>query len=150
MVLSWLKENFDAAKKNLTTEISKFKNKEMLEAIVAGCAMVSNADGSISSAEKQKMIGFLRTSETLQVFDTNEVIQIFQNYLEKFEFDATIGIGEAMTAIGRFKGKTAEAQLIVRVCIAVSASDGNFDASEQAVVRRMCRELELDPQPFDL
>ncbi|MBF0159579.1 MAG: tellurite resistance TerB family protein [Magnetococcales bacterium] len=150
MSLAWLKENFEAAKQSLSKELTKFNNRSMMEAIVAGCAMVAYADGSVSSAEKQKMVGYLRTSDTMKVFDINEVIQLFQKYVEKFEFDHTIGHGEAMTVIGKFKGKAAEAQLIVRVCCAVGAADGSFDEKERKVVRGMCQELGLDPQTFDL
>lgn len=145
----WLKESVENARETMTTEITKFKSKDLLEAIVSGCAMVSYADGGVSSTEKQKMMGFLKTSDQLKVFDQNDVIQLFQKYAEKFEFDNTIGTGETMAAIGRFKGKP-EAQLIVRVCCAIGASDGNFDQQEQDVVRGMVNELGLDASTFGL
>lgn len=149
MSLAWLKENFEAAKQTLSTELTKFSNRSMMEAIVAGCAMVAYADGTVSSAEKQKMMGYLRSSDTMKVFDSNEIIQLFQKYVEKFEFDVTIGSGEAMAAIVKFKGKP-EAQLIVRICCAIGASDGTFDDQERKVVRGICQELGLDPHTFDL
>jgi len=149
-MLSWLKTNFDSVKQNLSAEVARYQNKQMLEAIVGGCAMVAYADGSVSAPEKQKMMDFLRTSETLKVFEVGEVIRIFEKYVEKFDFDHTIGVGEVMTAVAKFKGKPAEAQLVVRVCIAVSASDGTFDENERGMVRRLCQELDLDPQVFDL
>jgi tellurite resistance protein TerB len=149
MSLAWLKENFEAAKQNMSTELTKFRNRSMLEAIVAGCALVAYADGSASAAEKQKMAGYLRTSDTLKVFDIAEAIQIFEKYASKFEFDHGIGQGEVMAAVSKFKGKP-EAHLIVRVCCAIGAADGMFSAPEQQVVRNMCRSLDLDPQAFDL
>jgi len=149
-MLDWLKSNLESARQNLATEVSRYKNKQMLEAIVAGCAMVAYADGTISSEEKQKMMGYLRTSETLKVFDVSEVIKIFESYVERFDFDHTIGVGEVLNVVGKFKSKPAEAQLIVRVCIAVSAADGTFDENERSTVRKLCQSLDLDPQSFDL
>ena len=64
-VLDWVKRQTT----NLQTEIGKFKNKDMMEGIVAGCAIVAYADGSASSAEKQKMIGFIKQSDALKVFE---------------------------------------------------------------------------------
>jgi tellurite resistance protein TerB len=145
----WLKKNVTEARDALNAEITKFKSKDLLEAVVAGCAMVAYADGTVSSSEKQKMIGYLRMSDQLKVFDVNDVIRIFQKYVEKFEFDATIGTGEVMQAIGKFRGKP-EAQLVVRVCCAIGAADGDFDATERAVVRRMCSELGLNSADFNL
>lgn len=145
----WLKKNVTEARETLNTEITKFKSKDLLEAVVAGCALVAYADGNVTSEEKQKMMGFLRTSDQLKVFDSGDVIKIFQKYVEKFEFDNTIGVGEVMQAVGKFRGKP-QAQLVVRVCCAIGAADGDFDQKEKAVVRRMCSELGLNPSDFSL
>ncbi|WP_413206420.1 tellurite resistance TerB family protein [Rhodospirillum sp. A1_3_36] len=145
----WLKKNVMEARETLGAEITKFKSKDLLEAVVAGCALVAYADGSVSSEEKQKMMGYLKTSDQMKVFDSGDVIKIFQKYVEKFEFDAAIGTGEVMQAIGKFRGKP-QAQLVVRVCCAIGAADGDFDETERAAVRRMCSELGLTPSDFDL
>ena len=41
-------------------------------------------------------------------------------------------------------------RLLVRVCIAIGASDGNFDQSERAVCHTICNELGLNPADFEL
>ncbi|MBP7790222.1 MAG: tellurite resistance TerB family protein [Zoogloea sp.] len=145
----WVKKNVTEARTALNTEITKFKSKDLLEAILAGSALVAYADGNVSSEEKQKLLGYLRTSDQLSVFDQNDVIKVFQKFLEKFEFDVAIGTGEVMTAVAKFKGKP-QAQLVMRVCCAIGAADGNFDENERAVVRRMCSELALNPADFSL
>ena len=146
---NWLKENFEAAKKGIATELTKFNNRSMLEAIVASCTMVAYADGVVTAAEKQKMMKYISSSEALNVFDSADTIAIFQKYAAKFEFDYEIGLGEVLTVVSKFKNKP-EAQLIVRVCCAIGAADGNFDQAEKQVVRKMCQELGLDPQIFNL
>ena len=145
----WLKKNVTDARETLNNEITKFKSKDLLEAVIAGCAMVAYADGSVSGPEKQKMMNYLKTSDQLKVFNQSDVIKLFQSYIEKFEFDVTIGTGEAMQAIGKFRGKP-QGQLVVRVCCAIGAADGDFDEKEQAMVRRMCSELGLNPADFNL
>ena len=145
----WLKRNVTDARESLNNEITKFKSKDLLEAVVASCAMVAYADGNISSEEKQKMIGYLKTSDQLKAFSQNDVIKLFQKYIEKFEFDTTIGTGEVMQTVSKFRGKP-QGQLIVRVCCAIGAADGDFDDKEKTVVRRMCSELALNPQDFEL
>ena len=64
-MLEWLKTNATAARDKLSTEVSKFKNREFMEAVVSGCALVAAADGNISSDEKQKMVGFIQNSNEL-------------------------------------------------------------------------------------
>lgn len=145
----WLKRNVTDARDTLNAEIVKYKSKDLLEAIVAGSAMVAYADGQVSSEEKQKLMGYLRTSDQLKHFDQNDVIKTFQKYVEKYEFDATIAMGEVIAIVSKFKGKP-QAQLVVRVCCSIGAADGNFDDTEKTVVRRLCTELALDPAAFSL
>mgnify|MGYP000847638789 FL=1 len=150
MALEWLKQRYSEVTANLKTEVTKFKNKSFLEAVVAGCALVAHADGVVRPEEKQKMMGFLRTSEVLSAFSVEEVIAIFDNYSKQFEFDHQIGQASALQVVAKLKGKDAEARLMVRVCCAIGAADGNFDDSEKAVVRKICAELGLNSKDFDL
>lgn len=149
-MLNWLKENTAAARSRLRDEVTKYKNRDFMEAVVAGCAIVAAADGTVSSSEKQKMIGYMRNSEELRVFDIEAVIKSFNAFVEKFEFDAEIGRGEALRAISKIKGKTGADRLLVRVCCAIGAADGSFDANEKAAVALICLELGLNPSDFDL
>ncbi|MGB4946036.1 MAG: tellurite resistance TerB family protein [Candidatus Competibacter denitrificans] len=150
MALEWLKQRYSEVTANLKTEVSKFKNKSFLEAVVAGCALVAHADGVVKPEEKQKMMGFLRNSEVLSVFDVQEVIAIFDKYSKQFEFDHQIGQASALQVVSKLKGKDAEARLMVRVCCAIGAADGNFDPDEKAVASKICAELGLNPKDFDL
>jgi tellurite resistance protein TerB len=150
MALEWLKQRYSEVTANLKTEVIKFKNKSFLEAVVAGCALVAHADGVVRPEEKQKMMGFLRTSEVLSAFSVEEVIAIFDKYSKQFEFDHQIGQASALQVVAKLKGKDAEARLMVRVCCAIGAADGNFDDGEKAVVRKICTELGLNSKDFDL
>ncbi|MGV8842941.1 MAG: tellurite resistance TerB family protein [Pseudomonas sp.] len=149
-MLSWLKTNTAAARTRMAEEISKYKNREFMEAVVAGCALVAAADGDISASEKQKMIGFIQNSDELKVFDTTLVIDTFNKICGKFEFDAAIGKAEALKLVGQLRSKPDAARLLVRVCCAVGNADGTFDSDEQAACRAICTELNLSPSDFDL
>ena len=149
-MLEWLKTNATAARDKLSTEVSKFKNREFMEAVVSGCALVAAADGNISSDEKQKMVGFIQNSNELKVFDVKDVIKAFNSVCEKFEFDQQIGRAEALKSIGQLRKKEDAARLLVRVCCAIGSADGNFDESERAACRTIFNEMGLNPGDFDL
>lgn len=150
MALEWLKQRTSEVLATMKTEVAKFKNKTFLDAVVAGCTIVAHAGGVVKPEEKQKMMGFLRSNESLSVFDTSEVIELFEKHSKSFEFDFNIGEANALQTVAKLKGKDAEARLMVRVCCAVGASDGNFDEHEKAAVRKICNELGLNPKDFDL
>ncbi len=145
-----LKTKMGELRTGLEDGLKKYKNKNTLNAMMAGCAYVAAADGKITSEEKQKMAGLVRNSSVTSVFDTGEVIKVFNEYVEKFEFDFSIGKSEALLAIGKVKADTDVARLIIRGCIIIGAADGDFDESEKAVVRDICRELGQNPSEFDL
>jgi tellurite resistance protein TerB len=145
-VRSW----FQRTGTTLVEAVKKYKNKNFMEAVVAGCALVAAADGQIQAEEKQKMAGYIGRSEELKVFDMNEVINSFNKYVSNFEFDHTVGKMEALKVIGQFKNNPEVARVIVSVCCAVGAADGYFDEKEKQVVREICQSLHLDPTTFQL
>lgn len=150
MVMDWLKQNTAAAREKMTAEVSKFKNRAFMEAVVSGCALVAAADGSIDASEKQKMAGFIERADELKHFDMRQVIEVFQKAAGDFEFDHEIGKATALKTIGKIKGNEEQARLLVRIVCAIGAADGDFDADERTVVGEIARELGLNPSDFDL
>jgi tellurite resistance protein TerB len=134
----------------LKTEALKYKNKDFLNAAMAGCALISMADGSVSSEEKQKMIKFIESNDALSVFTTSDVIKAFQDYVSQLEFDKDIGEAKAYQSLHKMKSNAEASRLLVRMIIAVAASDGDFDAQEQIVAGKIIRELGMSPSEFDL
>ena len=145
-----VKNWFKSTGSSLTEQVKKFKNKNFMEAVCAGCALVAAADGEIDPTEKQKMAGFIGRSDELKVFNMNEVIDTFNKYAGNFEFDHIIGKTEALKVIGQFKSNPEIARVIVGVCCAIGAADGEFDQQEKAMVRDICQALQINPSDFQL
>ncbi|MCM2983686.1 TerB family tellurite resistance protein [Niallia circulans] len=106
------------------------------------------ADGRLDHTEEQKMMEFIHQSEELRVFDTNKVIQQFNYFVRKIEYDQIIGRAESFRALGKVRSKPEIARLVARYCIAIGYADGHFDQREKQVVTEICRELGLNPQEF--
>jgi tellurite resistance protein TerB len=149
-MMDWLKQTFASAQSSMRSEVMRFKNRDFMHAVVAGCAVVAAADGKIDSSEKQTMVGYLRVSDELKVFDLDEVTVFFGDVTKKFEFDYDIGVDEAVKYVRKLRDNPDAARTMIRVCCKIGASDGNFDADEKKSVARLCRELNLDPKEFQL
>ncbi len=134
----------------LKTQALKFKNKEFLEAAMAGSALIAMADGKISSEEKQKMIKFIENHDALSIFTTSDVIKAFQDFVGQIEFDNDIGEAKAFLALGKMKSNAEAGRLLIRMMIAIASSDGDFDLQEQAVAAKIAKELALNPAEFGL
>jgi tellurite resistance protein TerB len=134
----------------LKTEALKYKNKDFLNAAMAGSALIAMADGSVSPEEKQKMIKFIESNEALSIFTTSDVIKAFQDFVGQLEFDKDIGEAKAYQALGKMKSNVDASRLLVRMIIAVASSDGNFDAKERVVASKIAKELGISPSEFEL
>jgi len=134
----------------LKTEALKFKNKDFLNAAMAGSALIAMADGSISASEKQKMIKFIESNDALSIFTTSDVIKAFQDFVGQLEFDKDIGEAKAYQAIGKMKSNIEASRLLVRMIISIASSDGNFDADERKIAAKIAKELGINPTEFEL
>ena len=134
----------------LKTEALKFKNKDFLNAAMAGSALIAMADGSVSAEEKQKMIKFIENNDALSIFAVSDVIKAFQDFITQLEFDRDIGEAKAFQALGKMKSNAEAARLLIRMIIAIASSDGNFDDSEKKTANRIAKELGLNPTEFEL
>ena len=138
-----VKGAINSGRDELTRQVGRFKNKKFMQGTVAVCVRIAVSSDGVSSEEKQKMMGFLRSSEELKVFDTNEVIEFFNKLVSSFDFDVEIGILA-------LKDQPEAAQLALRVGIAVAKSDGNFDQDEKLASREIAIALGFDPAEFGL
>ncbi|EKZ5284058.1 Tellurium resistance protein TerB [Klebsiella aerogenes] len=145
-----VKSTLTASREELVKQVGRFKNKKFMQGTVAVCARIAVSSDGVSAEEKQKMMGFLRSSEEMKVFDTNEVIDFFNKLVSSFDFDMEIGKGETMKYILALKDQPEAAQLAVRVGIAVGKSDGNFDSDEQAAAREIIAALGFSAEEFGL
>jgi tellurite resistance protein TerB len=134
----------------LKTEALKFKNKDFLNAAMAGSALIAMADGSISPEEKQKMIKFIESNDALSIFTTSDVIKAFQDFVGQLEFDKDIGEAKAFQALGKMKSNAEASRLLMRMIIAIASSDGNFDATEKKIAAKIAHELGVNPAEFEL
>jgi len=146
-IFNSIKQSVTSAANSMNSELKKFRSKDLLQAIVAGSTMIAYADGAVTADEKQKLLGYVRSSEQLSVFESDKVIESFTQYLSRFEFDVTIAAGEALQKIAAFRGKP-EAELIARVCLAIAKADGNINSKEQHALDQICQSLGLDVKNF--
>lgn len=134
----------------LKTEALKFKNKDFLNATMAGSALVAMADGGVSTEEKQKMIKFIEGHDALSIFTTSDVIKAFQDFIGQLEFDKDIGEAKAYQAVAKMKSNIEASRLLIRMVIAIASSDGHFDDAEKKVAVKIAKELGLNPSEFEL
>lgn len=124
-------------------------NIVQMDAVVAACAMVSQADGWVTPDERTRMLDRMRNSPTIAFFGTDDVLLMFEALNLRFERDLDDGEETAEVAIARLRGQPGPSRLLIETACSVAEADGGFDAEERAVILRLCKILGVDPAPYD-
>ncbi len=145
-----LKEQAGSLAKNLSTEVSKFKNTDFANAAMAVCSLVAAADGSIDPSEKQKTTALIINNTVLSIFPPTELKTKFDFFCDKLTRDYDFGKIDAIQAISKLKSKPDQARAIIQIGIIIGSSDGNFDQAEKKALREACLAAGISPSDYEL
>jgi hydrogen cyanide synthase HcnC len=126
------------------------RNEDFMDAVVAGCVLVAAADDVIDTNEAHAMCDYIQKNNILRQFNKSDIVERFDQYVNTFVFNSTMGENQALRSIAKMKIDPALARIVVRLCCSIGAADGYFDPKEVQVVRSICQELGLQPSEFML
>lgn len=121
-----------------------------MDAVVAACALVAQADGWVTAQERKRMIDRMSRSPSVRFFGLHEVTVGFEALNMRFDRDLEDGEAAAEAAVAVLRGQPGPSHLLIDTACSVAEADGGFDAEERDVILRLCRLLDLDPARFDL
>ncbi|MEU0809174.1 TerB family tellurite resistance protein [Streptomyces sp. NPDC005970] len=145
-----IKDSAQTMQTQLVAKKNDLKSGAFRDASMAMCALVAAADGSVDPSERQRVAQLIATNEVLQNFPADDLQRRFNDYLNKLMADFDFGKVSLLQEVAKAKKKPAEARAVIQIGIVIGGADGNFDKTEQAVVREACFALELPPAEFDL
>jgi len=145
-----LRQSTQTMQTQLVSKKNDLKSGAFRDASMAMCALVAAADGSIDPVERQRVASLIVSNEVLQNFPADDLQRRFNDYVGKLQADFAFGKVSVLQEIGKAKKKVNEARAVVQIGIIIGGADGNFDKSEQGVVREACFTLGLNPEEFDL
>ncbi|MCZ4121725.1 tellurite resistance TerB family protein [Streptomyces sp. H39-S7] len=145
-----IKESASTMQGQLEAKKNDLKSGSFRDASMAMCALVAAADGSVDPSERQRVASLIASNEVLQNFPADDLQRRFSDYLTKLTADFDFGKVSILQEIAKAKKKPAEARAVIQIGIVIGGADGDFDKSEQGVVREACYALGLPPAEFDL
>ncbi|MET9292829.1 TerB family tellurite resistance protein [Streptomyces sp. NPDC003077] len=145
-----IKDSAQSMQSQLIAKKNDLKSGAFRDASMAMCALVAAADGSVDPSERQRVAQLIMSNEVLQNFPADDLRRRFENYLDKLTADFDFGKVSLMQEIGKVKKKPTEARAVIQIGIVIGGADGDFDKTEQAIVREVCFALDIAPAEFDL
>jgi tellurite resistance protein TerB len=144
------KDSAQTMQTQLNAKKNDLKSGAFRDASMAMCALVAAADGSIDPAERQRVASLIATNDVLKNFTADDLQTRFNDYCQKLSADFDFGKVSVLQTIGKVSKKPTEARAVIQIGIVIGGADGDFDKSEQAVVREACFALGIAPTEFDL
>ncbi|MGW2645182.1 tellurite resistance TerB family protein [Streptomyces sp. NPDC001393] len=145
-----VKESASQIQTQLVAKKNDLKSGAFRDASMAMCALVAAADGTVDPSERQRVAQLIATNEVLQNFAADDLRRRFEENLGKLTADFAFGKVSVLQEVAKAKKKPAEARAVIQIGIVIGGADGDFDKTEQAVVREACYTLDLPPHEFDL
>ncbi|MGW5737280.1 MULTISPECIES: tellurite resistance TerB family protein [Streptomyces] len=145
-----VKESASTMQTQLVAKKNDLKSGAFRDSSMAMCALVAAADGTIDPSERRRVAQLIATNEVLQNFPADDLRRRFDACLDKLTADFEFGKVSVLQEVAKAKKKPAEARAVVQIGIVIGGADGDFDATERAVVREACFALDLPPHEFDL
>ena len=125
--------------------IARHRNHDFLNAVMAASALATQADGKITLSERYRIDGILARLERLKSYDPHKVARILDGFLTELRDNPEAARGALLGKLRRIAEDREAAELIVRIALSVSHSDGGFSASKRARFAEICAVLGYAP-----
>ena len=128
----------------------KRHNRPFLEAAMAACATVAASEGEVTFSERIRVDQIMETLEKFKIFDPHEGVNLFNQYSDKIIESPKQGHEQALSVIKAQATDSETAELLIRLCLAVSQSDGKTSLVEHIEIVTLCGLIDVDPDKIGL
>ncbi len=132
----------------LNERIARHRNHDFLNAAIAAIALATQADGKITLSERYRIDRIVARLDRLSIYDPHKVAQILDGFLTELRDNPEVARGVLLGKLSRIAVDRNAAELIVRIALSVSHSDGGFSASKRALFAEICAVLGYAPGCF--
>ncbi len=139
-----------SASADLKGRVSRFNNSKFKDAVMAICALMASADGTIKPEEKRKTMACIGSLDALQSFDAKELKGLFEAHCDALADDVDIGRINALRAVAKIAGKGEETSSALEVALVIANSDGEFSPEEKDMFKQICRTLKVNAADYSV
>ncbi len=130
----------------LKSEIEQRNNKPFLKAAMAVCALVANADGTVTFAERYRVDRVLETVRELRIYDPHKAVDLLDEFLDDLRRDREQVDRILRAKIARFAADHKSARTLLRIAYFILTADEGISAAERTAFDRICQSLNVDPR----
>lgn len=148
-MLGALKKAFKAGATEVKAEYGQ--NKDFLEAVCAATALVAAADGDIEDSERQKSVRIVTNHATLgKLYKQQDIEQTMETMFRRAK--EASGRQQLARELDDIKGRENSAQMaedVYLIAVDIAHADGELEAEEEVVLKKLATRLGVDPSRFE-
>jgi tellurite resistance protein len=130
-----------AERERLHSEAAQAGNDDLLEAMIAACAIIAHADGSVGPTERRRIFKLMRALPNFAAFPAETVETEFARHEQAFSDHPELGRRNALEAIASLKPHAGQTQLLLSACATVLEADGVYHPLEYAELNAIAKIL---------
>ena len=128
--------------KGAQVEVSKLENRDLMEAMVGGCALAMAANGVIDDKEVKTTDDLLRSNKNLEHFGA-ELSETLNRFAIRLKAGYRVARAEILDEIGQISADPKQKRDVLLNMITVCDSDGTIDSDEKKELAAVANVLGL-------
>lgn len=124
---SRVNRNFSSAVRSL---VGRDPQEQLVNAALASCALVAAADGHLDESEREYTLQTLKSLDLFQDISPEEGLEIFDQFAQDLKDEPEEAKKRLMALVRKSAADPEMAEIILEICHAVSAADGEVDDME--------------------
>ncbi len=130
----------------LVVEARHWRNKELLKAVMAVCALAGLADGELPVAARQGIFQAFARTPALRELDLHKALAVLRDYAEALGADPTGATAVMEAKLRRLAGKHKRARTALRLAYLILTAKDALSEAERTKFRRLCALLAIAPE----
>jgi tellurite resistance protein TerB len=132
---------------DLSADAAEFREPAFRDALIAGVAMVTHADGHMASAERSRFLSLMDEDPALATFPRDGVLAELASHEANYRFDPEVGAEMAREKLAGIAGRTRLCSALVRICRAIIPADGVIHPAEHRALAEIRSVLGVTARP---
>jgi tellurite resistance protein len=129
------------AMRSMEREAALSGRYDLMEAMIAACALIAHADGHVDAMERRRVMQLMRALPAFAAFSSEQVADEFTRHEAAFEYEPVLAREKALTAIEALTPHVSEVRMLLAACQHVLEADGICHPSEYQALRDIGKAL---------
>jgi tellurite resistance protein len=125
----------------LQREAATAGREDLMEAMIAACAIIAHADGSVAAAERRRVLQLMRALPEFSGFPSAAVAEEFASHERAFAYDAVAARDKALIALATLRPHIQQTRMLLSACVQVLEADGVHHPQEYAELHAIGKAL---------